>query len=542
MPSLSPSEFAKLGGGNVSDLQFATSQTPQQVQQPQQPQQSQGLFSRIKESFGKRRENTQQALGADQSFQSKALQAVGQTAGFVGDVGADVVATAASKLPEPVKNVAKTAGLEVLSTPLGQTGLQAIQGGMEAWENFKEVNPEMAGNLEAVLNIGSLIPIGKGAQVAGKAGMELAEAGAKGAVRAGEGALDVARAGKGRAGEFFATIPKQLDNELAPAADNLTVDALQKRQGTIRQTFDKYVKAGEDYATDVRNKRPDAVLGERGTEALGEIQKKLKAAAEAKKAALGEVGEKVVGGMQQFQDDFARMLRDDIGLEFDKEAAKFVNAPGRISKISLDKADNRMLEGVSRLMRDLGDSPTVTQIDDAVDAIQDILYKRKQITQVPVNSQVEGLLKLVTGKLNSTVKNAAGEGYTLANKDYSKVVKTFQKLNDALGKEGERGASLMKKLFSPAGNESTRRLFDQIKELTGIDLFQESSFAKFAMEASGDTAQKSLLQTMLERPSGDVWTRVYDFVKDKVSDPVAKARRKIDEPVKKARKSELKKK
>lgn len=533
MAQLTPEQFANLAGGSTADIKPIS--TPAQTEK--KPKGFLGrLGSGLSEAFGKRAENVSQSFQADQSFGSKALQTVGQVAGGIQDVVTETAQAGFESLPQGVQSGAKNVGLSILQTPVGKVAVDALQGGMETWNRFKEADPETAKNIEAVINIGSIIPIGKGAQLAGRGAMEVAETGLEVAQKGARATGELVETAKKNVGAGLATIPEQMRSQFRPTElipeEKLSLIPEKKitsQKEQIAQKFEEYVTAGEKHAKDIKQKSPLTVAGDKATEALSQIQTKLKKQAELKKEALGEVGNKVVSGVKEFKDMFAKKLQDEIGVVYDAKKGTFKDAAGRISKISLDPADNRLLRGVNEVFEKLGDSPTVNQIDDAVDAIQDILYKRKQLTQVPVNSQVEGLLKNVTGKLNSTVKKVGGKSYTTANSKYAKFIDTFNKLNDALGPEGERGAALMKKLFSPAG-ESPRRLFEEVKDLTGIDLTQEASFAKFVMESLGDVKQKSLLEATLgtgvPTPTGVLGTLIEKGV-SKVVNPIEKARKLI---------------
>lgn len=93
------------------------------------------------------------------------LRTVGAGAGFIGDV---IGAGINSLTPQPVKDF----GLSLLRTPLGQAGLEAAKAGVEAYQNWKAKNLNIAKDLESVVNIATLFPVGKGVQVGGKAGIE----------------------------------------------------------------------------------------------------------------------------------------------------------------------------------------------------------------------------------------------------------------------------------------------------------------------------------------------------------------------------------
>lgn len=139
-----------------------------------------GFLGNVANALGQRLQNVKSSFGeftaGKQDPISTSLQIVGQGAGAVGDVAGQALIgaakTAVKALPgqieKPVIEATKKVGTEFLNTPLGQSALSAVRGGVETYNEFKAKNPIAARNLEAVVNIGSLLPIGKGAQVAGK--------------------------------------------------------------------------------------------------------------------------------------------------------------------------------------------------------------------------------------------------------------------------------------------------------------------------------------------------------------------------------------
>jgi len=104
------------------------------------------------------------------------VRTIGSAAGLVGDVfGAGINKVT----PEPVKNK-----LSEVTQSIAET--EPAQKMMSSYLSFRDKHPEAAKDLEASLNILSLLPIGKGVQVAGKgvkAGAEVVEAGTKTAIR-----------------------------------------------------------------------------------------------------------------------------------------------------------------------------------------------------------------------------------------------------------------------------------------------------------------------------------------------------------------------
>lgn len=161
----------------VDDLTAAMSQPPD-------PTIEQGFLSRIRgaaqDRFTGALEAGERFQQGQQSFPETALQVAGKAAGFVGDAAADTLMTGASKVtPDFIEEPLKNAGIAILQTPVGQAGIKALQGGMEMYEGWKQQNPRAAENLEAVVNVSSLLPIGKATQIAGKGAVKGAEAGAK---------------------------------------------------------------------------------------------------------------------------------------------------------------------------------------------------------------------------------------------------------------------------------------------------------------------------------------------------------------------------
>lgn len=164
---------------------------------PPPPAPKTGIQKRIDELTGgltaalkARRAAQEEALGrsieGEQSIASGFLQAAGEGAGFIGDVGFEAVKAIT---PEPIRQAVGGA-VEAIA------GSEPVQNAMEAYGGFKEENPELAGNIEAGLNIAGIAPgiagAVKGTQLAGKGIAKGAEAVAEGAGAAGRVARETA--------------------------------------------------------------------------------------------------------------------------------------------------------------------------------------------------------------------------------------------------------------------------------------------------------------------------------------------------------------
>lgn len=103
-----------------------------------------------------------------QDILSTGVQLVGDLAGAAGDV----VAGGAMGL---VGGIGKASGVnqdasqalsKIAQTPIGKMGVEALNGGLERWQEFKLNNPVIANNIEGVVNIASIGVVGKGGKLA----------------------------------------------------------------------------------------------------------------------------------------------------------------------------------------------------------------------------------------------------------------------------------------------------------------------------------------------------------------------------------------
>lgn len=100
---------------------------------------------------------------------------IGEVAGGVGDAGMRAVEFLyKGGVSEENKEKIKQAASQFMQTEQGQMALSALQGGVEKWDEFKQSNPNVAKDMEAVFNIVTAIPAGKGLQVAGKEAIDIA--------------------------------------------------------------------------------------------------------------------------------------------------------------------------------------------------------------------------------------------------------------------------------------------------------------------------------------------------------------------------------
>ncbi len=321
-------------------------------------------------------------------------------------------------------------------------------------------------------------------------------------------------------------------------------------ENIVAQSVDKgkklelYLKQAQKAVNDFSQPTPLEIAGKRAEQALNVLNNKLTKQGSIKSEALEKTGNLIVENVAPIRNKLRDLLKDRVGIVYDSIEKEVKSAPGRASKIALDAADNSMVRKIMEQIDILGDSPTVRQVDDTIDAIQDVLYKRSGNLAIPVNGVVEGTLKQITGELNGKVKSIAGEQYRKANDKFSYFIDYRDNLNKSLGTDANKGGSLMKRVFSPTDG-GTKALFNKVKELTGIDLIEDATLAKFVMENVGDARQANILEELINTrsltPTSFVG-RAVDKVMNKLQDPINKARRTILKELPGAPKSSLKQK
>lgn len=126
---------------------------------PESQPETGGLKSEVLE----RRNRIADIRASDQSLGSKVLQEAGQVAGLAGSLPFKALGKITPDFIEkPITNMFAAGAKKVLGT-------RPVQSAIESYGGVKEKYPEAVGNLEAIGNIGSLLPIGFGTGVAGKA-------------------------------------------------------------------------------------------------------------------------------------------------------------------------------------------------------------------------------------------------------------------------------------------------------------------------------------------------------------------------------------
>ena len=272
------------------------------------------------------------------------------------------------------------------------------------------------------------------------------------------------------------------------------VETILKRSTT--DDVNRYFQQAQNAKANPAKSTPLELAGAKAESAFDSINDARFKAIEGKKAILNEVADQKVSG-----NTINEVMSSGIQKMNEKFGAK-ISADGTITQtkgrtMNIDATDQKLISEYVSRMNSLGVSPSVKQVDDFVDWAQGQLYKQsKTLSKLEVASDpVVRALQGMTGDLNTRLKASVGGGYGEVNSRISQLITLQDELSRALGADARKGGGLMKTLFSPTGG-NTRKIFQEILDETGVDLFKEATLAKFAMESVGDVRQASLLKQL----------------------------------------------
>lgn len=374
-------------------------------------------------------------------------------------------------------------------------GAGAIVGGVGKVAEASELTRLGAGLTKASQVVDPIQAIGKGV----------------GAARTGVGSLGT------KVGDALTPIDQGVVNTLRP--QNVSPGMSLAEQATSKQKnlgdLSKYLEQAKKSVSNYSEDNALKLASGKAEDALANMDKQLKLYGKTKEMALERIASKPVNA-SNLKDTFVSTVQQRTGAKFTKGGV-LTTPRGQFSTIS-SAADRGLLTDTYMILNKLGDNPTAARADRAVDALQARLNYASKNLYEPVNSQIEALVKETVKDLNTRLQSI-DDNYRLANKGYSDTVEIRNELNKALGLHSNKGASLLKRVFSLTDG-GTKALFDKIKDRTGVDLIREATLAKFAMESVGDYRQSNLLEQLLNAGKVPTDTRglvgkAAEFVLDK---------------------------
>jgi hypothetical protein len=265
------------------------------------------------------------------------------------------------------------------------------------------------------------------------------------------------------------------------AASALETPIAKNVESVLKETpstaFDHYVQLATKATENNKNVTPLEFVGRRAEHALETIQTQLKTIGQAKQELMGPGRVSVTP------------IDGTIVKTFGQKLASFRNS------LTGTGGDTSLISSVQSELKKLGETPSAGQVDKFVDFVQDKIYTAGRDLTVPVTNKTTAALRSFTEGLNTGLKEQLPSKYKELNDAYSKLIGVRNELNTKLGKEGEKGGALMKRVFSPS-DANTKELFAKVHELTGVDLVNEATLARYVMDVMGDARQKSMLEML----------------------------------------------
>lgn len=265
--------------------------------------------------------------------------------------------------------------------------------------------------------------------------------------------------------------------------------------------YNKYQEIADASVNDFSQPTALETAGNEAAKALKLLENQKNKWGQVKGEILKSVGDKQLQGLKSFQDEFSQLIDDRLNMSFQtvvdevtgKPKSGLFATPGKISKLSNSSSDVKLLKDAAQVLHELGDTNSLANIDAAVDRLQSLVYEKSDNMLVKRSTSAEGIVKKLASKLDKMVKDSTPKQYAEANAKYRELMDISDELNKRLGERGKHGGSLMKSVFSPA-DRNTKKMFEKIKGLTGMNLVEDAELAKLAMQISGDERSMSLLE------------------------------------------------
>lgn len=137
-------------------------------------EQDSGFFGRVGADLRKRNAMADEIVAANNAGNQGAMESIGQIAGkvvagagndIIGEglksAGSGIAAVTPDAIKAPVSLYAKSAKDFVLNSDLGKVGMDAARRGIDYYKQFAAENPRATRDIESVVNIGTLLPLGK---------------------------------------------------------------------------------------------------------------------------------------------------------------------------------------------------------------------------------------------------------------------------------------------------------------------------------------------------------------------------------------------
>lgn len=486
------------GTPSVANAKYAAGQLPGELSDIGTKLGFGPVMSGMSSDFAKRKSNVDVIDSSNQNLPSKILQDVGQGAAGIGDAATDVIKPAISP---NIKNDIKSAISAVGNTP-------AAQALGKAWDAFEQAHPEAAGNVKAIGNIASILPIGglgEAGDMAAKAGEESADASIQAMKDTAKSGVESVRtsAAKGKL-----PLVKGLDEQVKTSAERLkSSGVVSKAKGAaptvnvvkkpLVDTYDEFASQEAKHFSDIKADPAISMVGSRIGDAFKSVVKMRQDAGKVMSSELAKIGKKatdIKGAFGNFQDE----LRDS-GASFDSITKEL--STGSDSKFG--SSDKQVLEKYASELQGLGNKPTVKQLDAFLGRMPNEIQALKTAKGITFKTNAERLVSNNMNDLRDALGKSATPTYNSARSQYSKLSDFVKEGAPFLGKVTQSGdfakdASLAKSAVQSVLNNGKKDWLIKLEDLTGYHALDEATLSLQAMKDVGDFKGNSLIELLTE--------------------------------------------
>jgi len=420
--------------------------------------------------------------------------------------GANIAKNVTSSVLSPVTEAIRPIAEATIAPALNKitekiTNKQAVQDFTDMMSKYPELSGAIADTIETGLNVAGI----QATAGTASAGLNAAKSIATKGVQQTKNAYDAVKTGAVK-------YPKEISDKITMGKINQQTQTMLKEAPA--EKFDRYVQSGMKAKQDPRALTPLEEAGETAVNMNRII-----------KEDLGNIGKQKSATLEPIKNTTAPNIASE---QFKKVAP--------LLQKKLTTAERKLVNDYLKELKSLGERPTLGSVDATIDKLQATLFERGAVGAIPVTTRVKAIINQSIGELNTSLKSIVdktlgSKDYSVLNKSFSNKTKVFKFLNKALGEEGTRGGSLLKRFFSPQ-DAGTKKLFAFIKKEYGVDLAQDATLAKFVMETLGDTRARSLLQLPPTSPTSLIGKGL-DFLEEKLTSPerVFNKARTLTEPM-----------
>jgi hypothetical protein len=386
----------------ISDYYDQQKKAPQAQGVPQEK----GFFSKVGDAASVRAGNVD-------SWRAPVV--LGQAAGFANDTAMAALEGIYGMLPEGVRDKVKTIVSDALASETGQSLAGVAQKGADKYQNFKGKNPELAKDIEGYANMAGVIPLTKGAAIAGGAVKEGAKiAGKETAAIAGDvgrmlvppvqGALDQELNGIVKKGFLKGIKPTVVGKDTAPKVANYYSKATEAVKSIVENKGNLKIV---DAAGTVNAKLPETL--NETSQAVSQSKKIIFDQYDSMKASAGQGNSTVL--LNDLVTDIERIAKDRVIIQ---------NAP-EVAAYAKSKAD---------AFRNIAYTPA-----EAQDAIQiynsklEAFYKNPDYSNAAKTAIDDRIAKYLRKGLDDLVEGEVGPGYQDLKNKYGSLKAIEKEVN-----------------------------------------------------------------------------------------------------------------